>query len=278
MRFPKSKNRLRSILPDGGILVGGGLITGTGTSEVQVPLLIGLDANGQPTGFRVTEAPTSSARYVQRIMVQGTSYVVEIDYSLRRLSAAGAFDPTFGNGGSVGIGFDAVALTDAGFVVATSQLNKLTTYRLTPDGKQVSNSAAMLNTNAWQLTTVLSRANDATLVGQAMTGTPGSYDLVVGRILANNTPDTTSYGPNGFVTIDGGQTDEPSAAFELPDGGLFIGGIEHAAAVIRVNADGTLARIYDLDSGSVAAVTMWNGMITIAGNMRSSGVVACLPP
>jgi uncharacterized delta-60 repeat protein len=267
-----------ALLPDGGILVGGGLITGSGVDSVQSPLLLGYDDQGQPTGFRYTEAPTRSSRYVQAIMLQGTSYAVEIDYLLHRMDATGTLDPTFGDAGDAGVGLSRVVQTDDGFFIADVRLQQLSIYRLDADGQQVQGSVAMLDTDAFMLEAALSRANDATLIGQMMASPPNNFDLIVGRILADGTPDTASYGPDGFVVLDAGPNDAATSAYELPDGGLLLGVEGGTAKVLHVAPDGSLAHAYDFYPGTVAAVTLWNGMIVIAGNTEQSGVIACTPP
>ena len=244
--------------------------------------MLGFDAMGQPDGVRVTEPATSSPREVQQVMVQDTSYVISIDFNLRRVTAAGAFDPTFGSGsdGSYPIGLDGVVETsDGGFVDAGAPLGQLQTVRLSPDGAQVAGSLATLDTSAASLIRVVTHGTDATLVAYVLHQGDGTGDILVGRVGADNAPDATLGGGSGFVLVETDTTDQPESAAELADGSVLISTISNQRTVVlRVAPDGTLAKTYPIDASDIGAMTVWNGMLTAGGveaRTRSSPACRC---
>jgi hypothetical protein len=157
-------------------------------------------------------------------------------------------------------------------VVATTQLKEVETYRVTPDGMDILDSAAMVDANMHSITTAMSRDDRITFVGDVNTDTFGTYDLIVGRVLADNTFDTASYPPNGFAVVHGVHTARD--AVELPDdsilAALFGGAIAH------IKPDGTLDQQYTIPNSNITSVAAWNGHLAAAGTLSGGrAIVVC---
>ena len=257
-----------AVLPraDGTILVGAGIENGSGLE----PLVYALDASGQPTGFEVIDAG-STAGVVNQLFVQGTSVIMVADGILKRITAAGAFDATFGNSGEKYTG-PGVAISDSGFAVAVTQLSEVLTYRMTPDGVDIGGSTAMVDSDAHAIAAVMSRGDRITFVGDVNTASFGMYDLMVGRVLANNTFDTASYPPNGYAVVQGVHT--ARAAVELDDGSILAAA--DGGAMVHVTANGTLDQMHSFASANMTSVAGWNGYLAIAGTLSGGhAIVAC---
>lgn len=256
------------VLPraDGTILVGAGIDNGSGLE----PLVYALDAGGVPTGFEVIDAG-STAGVVEQLFVQETSIIMVSDGILKRITAAGAFDAAFGSGGDEFTG-PGVAISDTGFVVAVRQLSEVLTYRMTPDGVDIAGSTAMVESDVHAIAAVMSRGDRITFVGDVNTPTFGTYDLMVGRVLASNTFDTASYPPNGYAVVQGVRG--ARTAVELDDGSILAA--VDGAVMAHVKPDGTLAQMHAFTSANITSVADWNGHLTAAGTLSGGrAIVAC---
>lgn len=103
----------------------------------------------------------------------------------------------------------------------------------------------------WDLITL----NDDKIIKVGYTDDGNDTDILVGKFLADGTPDST-FATNGFATIDlslGGDEDARGAV-ELPSGQLLITGFVQTvgsfdAFVMRMNADGTIDTSFGTSSG-----------------------------
>jgi hypothetical protein len=234
------------------------------------PLVYGLNGDGTPNGFELVDTASTSGT-VERILVQGPSVIIESDGILKRVTPEGAIDSTFGSSGSKYTG-EGVAADTTGFVVATTQLKEVETYRVTANGMDILDSAAMVDANMHSITTAMSRDNRITFVGDVNTDTFGTYDLIVGRVLADNTFDTASYPPNGFAVVSGVHT--ASAAVELADGSILVA--LYGGACARIKPDGTLDQQHTIPNANITSVADWNGHLAAAGTLSGGhAIVVC---
>ncbi len=253
-------------LADGTILVGAGVVM---DSDLK-PIVYGLNADGTPNGFELIDTASTSGT-VERILVQGASVIIESDGILKRVTPEGAIDTTFGSNGSKYTG-EGVAVGATGFVVATTQLKEVETYRVTPDGMDVLESAVMVDANMHSITTAMSRDDRITFVGDVNTDTFGTYDLIVGRVRADNTFDTASYPPNGFAVVQGVHT--ASTAIELPDDSILAA--IYGGSMAHIKPDGTLDQLYTIPNSNLTSVAAWNGHLTAAGTLSGGhAIVVC---
>jgi hypothetical protein len=257
-----------AVLPraDGTILVGAGIENGSGLE----PIVYALDTNGQPTGFELTDTEATSS-VVDQIFAQGTSVIIGGDGILKRVTAAGALDPTFGSSGENYTG-PGVAISDSGFAVAVTQLSEVETFRMMPDGTDITGSAAMVDADVHAIAAVMSRNDRITFVGDVKTAAFGTYDLMVGRVLADNTFDTSSYPPNGYAVVQGVR---PARAAVERDDGSILAAID-GGALVRVSPTGTLDQMHPFDTANLTSVADWGGHDTVAGTLSGGhAIVAC---
>lgn len=262
-----------ALLPDGRLVVAATVTDLTGIPQtdfgvVRLTRTGQLDTSFGDAGYAIVDfarSPSQAGDYTSGIAVQpdgkilvsgwATNLNADADFAILRLTAGGAPDPSFGNGGKVLVPFnlDASNRDDYGYHVALQADGKIlvaggastaggsmaAVVRLLPGGQRDTgfddDGRVTFDFHADEsgVTRVRQLADGEHLLAVGAATTSGSIDFAIARLNANGSLDA-SFAGGGMTTyafdIGGDRSDLAQDFVELPDGRLLVCG------AVQVNA------------------------------------------
>lgn len=254
-------------------------------------------------GDGIALVPVGTRAIARAVAVQPDGAIVVAGYTfnpltssravLVRLTADGALDPSFGDGGVVTMTtrseLYAIALQpDGAIVVAGVYVDaapaKLLVARYTAagalDGSFGTGGVAATAIGSGALAFGVAVDGDGTIVAAGYTEA-ATRDLAVVRLLSDGAPDT-AFGNEGVVTTAVGSFGDEARAVALPgDGKVIVAGIAYVASagdgasvVLRYEADGDPDPTFSGDGVAITDATAFVDGFSSLGLLAGGGVIA----
>ena len=273
---------------DGGILLYGS-IDGAADADIAVLRLLAdgsLDPSFGSAGV-VSLDPSGGADYAGGMALQADGHIVlagsgwngsNSDFSIQRLTGSGALDGSFGSGGQVLTGFGSG--DDSAAAITLQSDGKMVVVGAAFNGSNFDVGALRLNANGSLDTTfngsgqrlqavgsgddfascVALQSDGKIVIGGSTESASGGFDLLLIRLNANGTLDT-SFNGSGRLTIAVGSADDFAYSLLLqPDGKIVLAGQSSNASgaldysIVRVTSSGALDTTFNGTGKAVVTV------------------------